>query len=109
MSGLRDFIGQSVLKELVCQKIMFARSTGTALPHMLLCGDSAQGKMTFAAMIADDAGVQFSAVPAESIVKILDLTSLLSNVRLHQVLAISDVDGLRSPVLEALTEAISTF
>jgi hypothetical protein len=75
----------------------------------LLCGEKEQGKLTFAAHVAEELEVPFSTLASETIEKRLDLTGALSNVRSRQILAISDVDTLRPEPLDLLVEAISKF
>ena len=109
MPGLDDFVGQATVKDLLQSKIRLANATGTALPHLLLCGDKEQGKVTFATCIAQEMGVPCSCARAEGLAATLDLTGLLSNVRTRQLLVIGEVDALRPPVLDPFAQAISTF
>jgi Holliday junction resolvasome RuvABC ATP-dependent DNA helicase subunit len=109
MYGLDAIIGQTPLKALIRPKIQLARETGIVFPHLLLCGEREQGKLTFAAHIAGELGTPFSSVSAGIIAKSLDLTGLLSNICSRQIFAISDVDALCTPALDLLAEAISTF
>jgi hypothetical protein len=109
MPGFDDFVGQATVKDLIQSKIRLANGTGTALPHLLLCGDKERGKATFATCIAQQMGVPCSSARAEALVRTLDLTGLLSNVRAREVLVIDEVDALRPPVLDDLVQAISTF
>jgi hypothetical protein len=109
MSGLDNFIGQTAIKDLMRPKIRVAKATGTTLPHLLLCGEKEQGKLTLAAAIAEEMSMPFSSVSAESLAKMLDLSGLLSNVHSGQIVAISDVEILQPSIADALVEAISTF
>jgi HJR/Mrr/RecB family endonuclease len=109
MSGLADFVGQTAIKELIRPKIQIAQTTGTTLPHLLLCGGREQGKVTLATAIADEMGTPFSSASAESLPRILDLTAVLSTVQRGQVVAISDVELLEAKVLDCLAAAISTY
>ena len=106
MPGFDDFVGQATVKDLLQSKIRLANSTGTALPHLLLCGDKEQGKVTFATCIAQEMGVPCSSARADALVATLDLTGLLSNVRARQVLIIDEVDALRPSVLDYFVQAI---
>jgi len=109
MSGLENLIGQSELTGVIRRKVELARTTGAALPHLLLCGDSGQGKMVLAASMAEDLGVKFLSSSADRFINVADLNGLLSNIGSNQVLAISDIETLRSPILNVLVDAVSTF
>ncbi len=74
MHKLDDFIGQSALKELIRPKLEPARSSGIALPHLLLCGEKESGKSTFAVAVAEELGVSFTSISARDLKKTLDLT-----------------------------------
>jgi HJR/Mrr/RecB family endonuclease len=109
MPGLDDFVGQATVKDLLQSKIRLANATGTALPHLLICGEKEQGKVTFATCIAHEMGVPCSSARADGLMATLDLTGLLSNVRARQILIIDEVDALRPSVLDYFVQAISTF
>jgi Holliday junction resolvasome RuvABC ATP-dependent DNA helicase subunit len=109
MSGLDDFIGQTAIKDLIRAKVRVVQATATTLPHLLLCGEKQQGKITLAAAVAAELTTSFTSVSAESLAKVLDLTSLLSNVRYGQIVAVSDIESLQPSVLDHLVEAVSTF
>jgi hypothetical protein len=109
MSGLDDFIGQTALKNLIRAKVRVAQASGTTLPHLLLCGEREQGKLTFAAAVAEEMTTSISSASAEALARLLGLTGLLSNVRQGQVVGVSDVESLQSSVLDGLVEAVSAF
>lgn len=109
MQRLDDFIGQSALKDLIRPKIELARASGIALPHLLLCGEKELGQMTFAAAVAGELRVIFTSASGKTLAASHDLIGILSNVHARQIVAISDVDALRSPVLDGLVEAVSNF
>jgi len=109
MPGFEDFIGQTAVKDLIRPKIKVARTTGTTLPHLLICGGKEHGKTTFAAAIAAEMGAQFSLVSGATLVSHLDLTGLASNLKNGQLFAVADVESVAPPVLEDLVEAISAF
>src|ERR1017187_8016268 len=82
---LADFTGQSKLKENLEIAIQAARMRGGAMDHVLLYGPPGLGKTTLAAIIAEELGVLFAATSGPVLQKKLDLTGILSNIRLHQV------------------------
>src|ERR1035438_7457793 len=109
MSGLDDFIGQTAIKDLIRAKIRVARASGTTLPHLLLCGEKEQGKLTLAAAVAEEMTTTFSSVSARSLAKMLDSTGPLSNVCHGQIVAVSDIESLQTFILDCLVEAISAL
>src|SRR5262249_23931097 len=81
---LADFTGQSKLKENLSIAIEAAKLRGEAMDHVLLYGPPGLGKTTLASIIAEELGVQFTPTSGPVLQKKLDLTGILSNVRLHQ-------------------------
>src|SRR6201997_51041 len=99
---LSDFTGQTKLKENLSIAIEAARMRGEAMDHVLLYGPPGLGKTTLASIIAEELGVQFTATSGPVLQKKLDLTGILSNVRLHQVFFIDEVHRLLPDVEEML-------
>src|ERR1700759_5020383 len=79
---LKDFTGQTKLKENLAIAIEAARLRGEAMDHVLLYGPPGLGKTTLASIIAEELGVQFTNTSAPVLQKKLDLTGILSNIRL---------------------------
>src|SRR5918911_684953 len=82
---LADFTGQPKLKENLSIAVEAARLRGEAMDHVLLYGPPGLGKTTLASIIAEELGVHFTATSGPVLQKKLDLTGILSSVRLHQV------------------------
>jgi holliday junction DNA helicase RuvB len=106
---LADFTGQSKLKENLEIAIQAARMRGEAMDHVLLYGPPGLGKTTLAAIIAEELGVQFTATSGPVLQKKLDLTGILSNVRLHQVFFIDEIHRLLPDIEEMLYSALEDF
>jgi Holliday junction DNA helicase RuvB len=106
---LGDFTGQTKLKENLDIAIQAARMRGEAMDHVLLYGPPGLGKTTLASIIAEELGVQISATSGPVLQKKLDLTGILSNVRLHQVFFIDEIHRLLPDVEEMLYSALEDF
>src|SRR5436853_1704075 len=79
---LADFTGQNKLKENLAIAIEAARLRGEAMDHVLLYGPPGLGKTTLASIIAEELGVGFTGTSGPVLQKKVDLTGILSNVRL---------------------------
>src|SRR3954462_9224230 len=106
---LDDFTGQSKLKENLSIAIEAAKMRGEAMDHVLLYGPPGLGKTTLASIIAEELGVQFTATSGPVLQKKLDLTGILSNVRLQQVFFIDEIHRLLPDVEEMLYSALEDF
>src|ERR1700736_3058397 len=106
---LADFTGQNKLKENLSIAIQAARMRGEAMDHVLLYGPPGLGKTTLASIIAEELQVQFTTTSGPVLQKKLDLTGILSNVRLHQVFFIDEIHRLLPDVEEMLYSALEDF
>jgi Holliday junction DNA helicase RuvB len=106
---LADFAGQEKLKENLAIAIEAARKRGEAMDHVLLYGPPGLGKTTLASIIAEELGVQFTPTSGPVLQKKLDLTGILSNVRLLQVFFIDEIHRLLPDVEEMLYSALEDF
>jgi Holliday junction DNA helicase RuvB len=106
---LADFTGQSKLKENLSIAIEAARMRGEAMDHVLLYGPPGLGKTTLASIIAEELQVAFTTTSGPVLQKKLDLTGILSNIRLHQVFFIDEIHRLLPDVEEMLYSALEDF
>src|SRR5438128_341321 len=106
---LADFTGQSKLKENLSIAIAAARLRGEAMDHVLLYGPPGLGKTTLASIIAEELQVGFNGTSGPVLQKKLDLTGILSNIRLHQVFFIDEIHRLLPDVEEMLYSALEDF
>src|SRR6266496_819749 len=106
---LADFTGQSKLKENLAIAIEAARMRGEAMDHVLLYGPPGLGKTTLAAIIGEELEVSFTSTSGPVLQKKLDLTGILSNVRMHQVFFIDEIHRLLPDVEEMLYSALEDF
>ena len=106
---LADFTGQTKLKENLSIAIEAAKKRGEAMDHVLLYGPPGLGKTTLAAIIAEELQVAFTTTSAPVLQKKVDLTGILSNIRLHQVFFVDEIHRLMPDVEEMLYAALEDF
>ena len=106
---LADFTGQTKLKENLSIAIEAAKLRGEAMDHVLLYGPPGLGKTTLAAIIAEELQVSFTTTSAPVLQKKVDLTGILSSIRLHQVFFIDEIHRLLPDVEEMLYAALEDF
>jgi Holliday junction DNA helicase RuvB len=106
---LAEFTGQNKLKENLSIAIEAAVKRGEAMDHVLLYGPPGLGKTTLATIIAEELKVQITTTSGPVLQKKLDLTGILSNIRLHQVFFIDEVHRLLPDVEEMLYSALEDF
>jgi Holliday junction resolvasome RuvABC ATP-dependent DNA helicase subunit len=106
---LRDFIGQNRIKQALAGRIQNARMKGEALPHLLLGAAPEMGKRLLATVIAEELQVAFTRVHASVISRPTDLTGVLSNIHLHQVMIVEDVESLEPRVRSLLVEVLDNL
>src|SRR5215470_8550752 len=106
---LKDFTGQTKLKENLAIGIEAAKARGEAMDHILLYGPPGLGKTTLASIIAEELAVAFSATSGPVLQKKLDLTGILSNIRARQVFFIDEIHRLLPDVEEMLYSALEDF
>ena len=106
---LSAYVGQQQIKRDLHTRIDVAKRNVQPLPHLLLCGPSEMGKATLAHVIALEMGVSIHSTSGLSIERIVDLATILTNRNPGDVLLIEQIELLRTPVLNSLSESIEDF
>ncbi len=106
---LADFNGQPKLKENLSIAIEAARMRDEAMDHVLLYGPPGLGKTTLAALIANELGVTFEQTSAPVLQKKLDLTGVLTNIKLKQVFFVDEIHRLDKAIEEMLYAAVEDY
>lgn len=108
-SLLREFIGQSKIKEQLSIALEAARSRGEALDHVLLFGPPGLGKTTLATIIANELAVGFQQTSGPALQIQGDLTAILTNLRDRQVLFLDEIHRLQPVLEEKLYTALEDY
>ncbi|MDP9263042.1 MAG: Holliday junction branch migration DNA helicase RuvB [Acidobacteriota bacterium] len=106
---LREFIGQSKVKENLSVAIEATKSRGEALDHVLLYGPPGLGKTTLATIIANELDVEFQQTSGPVLQIKGDLTAILTNVKEKQVLFFDEVHRLQPALEELLYSALEDY
>ncbi|MBQ1941659.1 MAG: Holliday junction branch migration DNA helicase RuvB, partial [Selenomonadaceae bacterium] len=106
---LKEYIGQSKVKDNLDIFIKAALSRGDALDHVLFYGPPGLGKTTLAGIIANELGVNFRITSGPAINHSGDLAALLTNLQERDVLFIEEIHRLSRNVEEVLYSAMEDY
>ena len=107
--SLKDYVGQSDLKENLEVFITAAKMRDEALDHVLLYGHPGLGKTTMAYILANEMGTNIKTTTGPSIEKTGDLAAILSSLQMGDVLFIDEIHRLPKIVEEVLYSAMEDF
>ena len=106
---LKEYIGQTQVKENLEIFVTAARSRGEALDHVLLYGPAGLGKTTLATVIANELGVGLKTTSGPIVQIKGDLTAILTNLQENDVLFIDEIHRLLPQIEEILYPALEDF
>ena len=106
---LKDYLGQTRVKENLDVLISAARKRGEVLDHILFSGPPGLGKTTLAGVVANELGTSFKATSGPAIERAGDLAAILSNLERGDVLFIDEIHRLNRSVEEVLYPAMEDF
>ena len=108
-SRLKEYIGQSKIKDVLEIYIQAAKQRDEALDHVLFYGPPGLGKTTLAGIIAQEMGVHMKVTSGPAIERPGEIAAILNGLSQGDILFIDEIHRLNRQVEEVLYPAMEDF
>ena len=106
---LKDYIGQSKIKDSLQIYIQAAKQRNDALDHVLFYGPPGLGQTTLAGIIANEMGVHMKVTSGPAIEKPGEMAAILNNLQEGDLLFVDEIHRLNRQVEEVLYPAMEDY
>lgn len=106
---MRDYVGQSDLKEKLSIALQAVKQRSEPMEHVLLHGPPGLGKTTLAHVIAEEMGTHAYVTSGPALTKGGDLVGTLTKMQPHDILFIDEIHRLPAAVEEYIYPAMEDF
>jgi Holliday junction DNA helicase RuvB len=106
---LKDYVGQSAVREQMEIFIQAAKTRKEAMDHVLIFGPPGLGKTTLANIVANELGVSLRQTSGPVLERAGDVAALLTNLQEREVLFIDEIHRLSPVVEEVLYPAMEDY
>ncbi len=106
---LKDYLGQTKVKESLAILIQAANERGEAADHILFSGPPGLGKTTLAAVVANELHSNIKTTSGPAIARTGDLAAILTNLEEGDVLFIDEIHRMNRMVEEVLYPALEDY
>lgn len=106
---LTEYIGQEKIKENLEVYIKAAKIRDEVIDHIIIYGNPGLGKTTLANVVANEMGSNFRVVAGPSIEKVADISAILSQLEVGEILFIDEIHRMPKICEEVLYSAMEDF